>query len=139
MRFLRNLRVGNRLAIGFGFLVVVIIAFGSFAVSRLGVTTTALERMDSLRIKKLETTTQIQQLCYQNSRAMVQLWYEQDPAKIEKWVSFMVGSVPKYFAMVNELREITESPEEKAIAEKVYHIGVQFWITRASMREFIKA
>src|SRR5262245_53226522 len=139
MRFLRNIRVGSRLAIGFGFLAVIIIAFGSFAVSRLGVTTTALERMDSQRVTKLELLFQIEQLTHQTSRAMVQFWSEVDPVKRARWEKFMDDSPGKYYEIFQQIRDLVDTPEEKAQVAVIDGWSGAFWGARGSMRELRKA
>jgi methyl-accepting chemotaxis protein len=137
MNFLRKLRVGSRLAIGFGALAVVIIGFGAFAYSRLQVATNALEHMDSGN-KRTDLTKKLADITNDNARVMVQFFVLEKPEARAAMEKALIDGFPKYLAALTQLREGTEDERERKIIYRIAGYGIPYWYSQDVKREMLK-
>jgi methyl-accepting chemotaxis protein len=145
MRFLRSLRVGVRLAIGFGFLAAVMVVLGINLSARLGGLARQLNDMDKVRVQKLEDTTALATLAHQDSRAMVQQFLATehfniptDPVGQAKWEKVQLDHLPRYDELYNEIDKLVENAEERALFDDLNKLRVEFFKTRTKAREILK-
>ena len=119
MKFLRNLRVASRLAIGFAILAVMVIAVGVFALTRLARLNDELARMANVRIKNFENITGMLAVSHHNARARLQMFLETDPAAIERLVQLQKTNSEKNNEYQKSIEQTLDTDKDKALFEEV--------------------
>ncbi|HYU16223.1 MAG TPA: MCP four helix bundle domain-containing protein, partial [Candidatus Acidoferrum sp.] len=83
MKFLRNMRVGSRLAIGFGVLAVAMIVVGIFGVARVSRLNRELDQTVNVRMKAFTAVTRMLEDSHHDGRYRSQMFLEADPIAVE--------------------------------------------------------
>ncbi len=84
MDFLKKLRVGYRLGIGFGVLGLLLFVLGIVAISRMSAVNTELDKTANLRFKRVRQTNETMRLANQNGRAALLMVLSADKADFDR-------------------------------------------------------
>jgi methyl-accepting chemotaxis protein len=125
MKFMESLRVGPRLAIGFGIVLVLMLILTGVAISRMSFIRTSLDGIVEGDAAKLRLVNSMRDLVRYQSVTVRDVVMQDDFAFKKKELALARQAKETYHATVEKLEKLDIGPQEKAILAQVAAIDAQ--------------
>jgi methyl-accepting chemotaxis protein len=115
MKFLQNMRVASRLAIGFGVLAVAMIAVGTFGLARLSRLNRELDHVVNVRMRLFSDITGMLQVSHHNARYRSQMFLETDPTAIAELRAAQKANQQKNNEFQKQIESLVENDKDREL------------------------
>ena len=119
MRGLRNIRIGGRLALAFGVILLVIAASAAVGVWRLQDLATSAERLASVGSERLRQAERWRMNIEMNWVRTQATLLDSDTSRIPAWQTQMDKTSALITTVSARVKELSQAPEEKALIEEI--------------------
>jgi methyl-accepting chemotaxis protein len=126
MRYLRNLRVGNRLLLSFGILIGVMILLGVVGILRLNNLNSELDSVVNVRWRRVQKIEKVLQLASSNGRIALTTFISTDPAEIARLGKEQATNRDEIAALLKEVEVTLEAARGRELFKKIWDSRAAF-------------